>query len=1481
MNNAFNRVLFGCLVATSTLLTASLVSGQTVIKPRVMLMVDTSGSMAEDTVNTNAVGGDGSISYQDSQVTIGANQSTPNYSPYPGYSSSNTCPPAATTLLGFTSKMAAAKQAVTNVINGSGDIDWGLMRYTGASVAFPTSTTRNNRSINPDPDISPNRNPMPVICTADNQCPTGQTCNNAVGNATQGRCTKQRCTTDAQCTASPAAAGQTCDLVTGQCTCANQGQCGGTLLCAAGECRGQGGAACTLNTQCASNSCGSNGLCACSADNQCLNGCNTRTGECRCNNDNQCPGGSTCDDTTDQCVVGSAAPCKSGIRMGSSNQCGCASNAQCPGGSTCDVSSGRCKCTANNQCRSNICRVDTGECACTASSQCWGAATCNGATGECEAKANSDCPSGARNGTGNINCTCNGTTAQCLNGKTCTGGLCQCTTSADCRNGGTCTGGTCTDACATENDCGFSEWCISGQCGYPNTLSYTTGYGETDTRGGTACGPHAGLRVSYGGNCGTGINAGGVCATQQSCFADAGCTGAGNGQCALIGAGPARSCTCSGNANCPADYACSGGRCVYNLGCRSVGGQILVDPSAAAYAATQVLPYADGVEIFTAGGNPELRANGATPLGGSARSATAWYAGIRDATVGSPLYDPKLACRPYILVLLTDGVDTCDNTNGGNADEGAVAGSQGFVTSTVSGARVANRVEVIGLSVNVPADQTRLNNIAQAGSSRTTARFANNQSDLEAALADIVASSVLFESCNNADDNCNGQVDEGLGVFEDCIPGSACLAGTCDAAGHCPCNGSLANQCDPTFVCNKIGAGGSCVPSCDVGVGACLKSGVRKCGGNCCVNDGNVACVALVAGAGTTEICNNLDDNCNGQIDEGNVCTTCQPTVETCNGLDDDCNGALDNNLVDVGLPCGSDEGECSAGTTACQALTGTFPNTTDRIVCAGALGPFTEVCDGKDNNCDGVIDGMTQACYTPGLGSMTRNVGVCRDGQQACTAALGSGVPMWGACAGEITPTTEICNGLDDDCNGVPDDVTGTNVSCCSSGTCGVGICVAGKTQCSGGVISCVGEIGPQQEICDGLDNDCNGMVDDVPGKGAACTPGAGNCGGHLACNTSTHALDCIPDAPAPEICNGVDDDCDGFIDEVPDVGNNDTRLGKDCDAPVAPANLPPCKAGTSICVNGQVACDGAVKPDSNVCGQPSRDCQTAGVFNGNCPAGFECYDGTCASPCGAGEFPCPGGFVCRMNSATGSSLCVSDACTKITCPMGQFCQLDDQGNAVCNDPCKNVECPQDYRCKEGLCVDDSCRTFGCAEGQVCQGTNCIPDPCFNKICDVDQYCAPDSGNCVRACVGPCPTGETCVDGECSGDPCASKKCASGQACFISLGIATCVVDQCSLSGCDPDSVCCGGSCAVDQCKNIGCPGGSKCQVNTSCAPYCQADEPEQVVGAGGGGFACDVGGLGVARGTTGGGGWIVIVVLGLFLARRQKLRGREGQAQ
>ena len=84
---------------------------------------------------------------------------------------------------------------------------------------------------------------------------------------------------------------------------------------------------------------------------------------------------------------------------------------------------------------------------------------------------------------------------------------------------------------------------------------------------------------------------------------------------------------------------------------------------------------------------------------------------------------------------------------------------------------------------------------------------------------------------------------------------------------------------------------------------------------------------------------------------------------------------------------------------------------------------PESDACDGLDNNCDAIVDegclcspGATRACY-PGP-SITRGLGACHDGTMSCQPTMN-----WGPCAGQVLPTTETQDGIDNDCDGITDE--------------------------------------------------------------------------------------------------------------------------------------------------------------------------------------------------------------------------------------------------------------------------------------------------------------------------------------------------------------------------------------------------------------------------------------------------------------------------
>jgi hypothetical protein len=178
--------------------------------------------------------------------------------------------------------------------------------------------------------------------------------------------------------------------------------------------------------------------------------------------------------------------------------------------------------------------------------------------------------------------------------------------------------------------------------------------------------------------------------------------------------------------------------------------------------------------------------------------------------------------------------------------------------------------------------------------------------------------------------------------------------------------------------------------------------------------------------------------------------------------------------------------GACQAGQMFCLA-DGKLTS-----LCLGQVVPQVEVCDGVDNDCNGKVDdGITCDCKPSGElrkcfsgPQKSANVGACKTGTQSCTRGN-----EWSSCLAEVLPSAEICDGLDNDCNGKVDDGIACNCKPGDSKNCytgpsknkGVGSCKEGTQFCGANNdwASCVGDVLPSAEFYDGIDNDCDGTVD------------------------------------------------------------------------------------------------------------------------------------------------------------------------------------------------------------------------------------------------------------------------------------------------------------------------------------------------------------------------------------------------------------------
>lgn len=303
------------------------------------------------------------------------------------------------------------------------------------------------------------------------------------------------------------------------------------------------------------------------------------------------------------------------------------------------------------------------------------------------------------------------------------------------------------------------------------------------------------------------------------------------------------------------------------------------------------------------------------------------------------------------------------------------------------------------------------------------------------------------------------------------------------------------------------------------------------------------------------------------------------------------------------------------------------------------------EICDGKDNSCDGRIDNSPIDIGRP---CNTGLEGVCADGVSECNKGVLD-------CIQLTQPGPEICDGLDNDCDGLIDEgveedendnfVAEIGRACSPDGsTCQNGVYVCDPTNAGG--LFCDGLGDNAEEICDGIDNNCNGEIDEgIDGLGEICEVGKGLCvrtSARVCDPTNPHAppiCDVEPnwDNKRDEVCDYIDNNCDGEIDEPfkneSDVYHTLEHCGGcnvDCNvqwgSEVDPASVhaqPTCKvSGNSAscaftCTDGYVDMDGVVSngcellpdddaiyvatrakggADSNRCGTYDAPCETIG---------------------------------------------------------------------------------------------------------------------------------------------------------------------------------------------------------------------------------------------------------------------------------------------
>ncbi len=487
-----------------------------------------------------------------------------------------------------------------------------------------------------------------------------------------------------------------------------------------------------------------------------------------------------------------------------------------------------------------------------------------------------------------------------------------------------------------------------------------------------------------------------------------------------------------------------------------------------------------------------------------------------------------------------DGIDNdCDAGTDEGFDDTDVDGIADCVDADLDGDGVPNGMD------NCPS----LTNVGQA----------NQDGD---GLGDACDDDRDGDGVPNGMDNCSSIFNPGQSDLDSDGEGDACEGdldgdGIPDAADNCPLEPNP-DQVDT----DADGAGDACDPDVD-GDGDPDVT-------DCADTDPSISHAA-------EESCDGLDNDCDGVVDDGHPdfdldglrdcvdsdddndadpdgldCAPFDPKVngfaaESCNGVDDNCDGKVDDGLGTIA--CG--QGACKHIVAVCEAGA------------AGVCNPFQgaqpETCDGIDNDCDGSTDeGMADLdkdgqpdCADldddgDSVPDKADNCPTVPNGDQAdldadgagdiCDADVdGDGDPDVTDCA-DADPAIfhaaeESCDGVDNDCDGVVDDghpdfdLDGLR-DCVDSDDDNDadpdGLdCAPFDPKVNGFAV----------ESCNGVDDNCDGEVDDGFGTIAcgqgACTHVVANCEAGKAgvCNPFQGAL--------PETCDGIDNDCDGSADE------------------------------------------------------------------------------------------------------------------------------------------------------------------------------------------------------------------------------------------------------------------------------------------------------------------------------------------------------------